>query len=158
MPAGGSPSEAAGTASRLGGQRSSSCRLLAKPSSHAPSQAVPRMPACLPIQQCGHCLPAGLPACQHKPPSAWPQITHHPQGTPNDGLQPAELNYATIALAFDGVAWAELAAVEGSGAATWPRLLSVQSQCGCCKLCFAQNAAALADTTVSRAGAGEGAR
>ncbi len=76
-----------------------------------------------------------------------------PQSTPNDGLQPAELDYSQIALAYEGVAWAQLAKVDGSGAASWPRLLpaAAKSQCGCCKLCFAQNVAALADTTVSQA-------
>ncbi|KAI7839898.1 hypothetical protein COHA_006378 [Chlorella ohadii] len=71
------------------------------------------------------------------------------KSTPNDGLQPAELDYSQIALAYEGVAWAQLAKVDGSGAASWPRLLpaAAKSQCGCCKLCFAQNVAALADTT-----------
>ena len=78
-----------------------------------------------------------------------------PQSAPSDGLQPAELDYSRIALSYEGVAWAQVAKVEGSGAAGWPQLLpaAAANQCGCCKLCFAQNVAALADTTVSRSAA-----
>ena len=70
-----------------------------------------------------------------------------------NGLLPAELDYSRILLTYEGAALAVLA--QADGGAVWPRLLdpTFNSQCGCCKLCFAQNAAALADTTVSRGAA-----
>ena len=109
-------------------------------------------------------LPRGTGSCPRRGPESrrhrCRRATHLLQGTPGDGLAAAELNYARIALSYEGIAWAELVAFADGGGASWPRLLipAQQSQCGCCKLCFAQNAEALADATVrgGRAWAGMG--
>ncbi|PSC74350.1 putative UDP-N-acetylglucosamine-peptide N-acetylglucosaminyltransferase SPINDLY [Micractinium conductrix] len=55
-------------------------------------------------------------------------------------LLPAELSYATIVLAADGVTLAALKPAVGSGT-LWP-LLKAPTQCACCKLCQAQGVAA----------------